>query len=126
MKKYLLDTHILLWAIYDLKKLSPKTFEILEDKSNKIYISLASIWEIFIKTKKGTLKLNTDILEEIKILGIEILPIKIEHICLTDTLPLIHNDPFDRLLISQSIYENLNLITSDKKLIDYKIDYLFN
>jgi len=119
MAKYLLDTHILLWWMSDAEQLSQEVFDIISDTSNQIYISSATIWEIAIKEALGKLKVDADLNSAIEANGF--IELKISAICANATKELepIHRDPFDRMLISQAIVEDMTLITVDKFIIQY-------
>ena len=120
MAKYLLDTHIFLWWISDAKQLSQEVFNIISDTSNQIYISSATIWEIAIKESLGKLKVDADLHSAIEANGF--IELKISAICANATKKLeqIHRDPFDRMLISQAIQEDMTLITVDRFIVKYK------
>ena len=120
--KYLLDTHIALWLLTDNKQLSPKARQAILSPNHRIYASVASLWEVAIKHKKypddmplesGTM---ARLLQQSNVL---LLPIKLEHIVATETLPDIHKDPFDRLLIAQALSEPMRFLTHDEKLSSY-------
>lgn len=116
----LIDTHILLWALYKAEKLSSNTVKLLSDENNLKYISLVSIWEIEIKSSIGKLEYNSaEVLRDAEAAGFKILDIKKEHIFGLNNLAKIHNDPFDRLLISQAEEESFKLITNDSKIRQY-------
>ena len=105
--RYLLDTHTLLWITTDDPKLSTKTKEIYLDAENSIFFSMASIWELAIKSSIGKLTFNKTldefIEEHVKGNNIEILKIELPHILRIENLPFHHRDPFDRLIIAQAI-----------------------
>ena len=121
--RLLLDTHLLLWAIADSKRLPTEVRALLEDESNEVYYSAASIWEIAIKASlkrkdfRIDLKLSLSTLPEMG--GVE-LPVTAAHAAGVGKLPYIHRDPFDRLLIAQSIAEPLILLTNDNILGRYR------
>lgn len=123
--KYLIDTQVLLWIITDDKRLSKKTKKIFLNSQNTILFSLASLWEIAIKISLKKLVLDDGlpdfINKHIKGNAVEILDIEISHILALENLPFHHRDPFDRLIISQSITENISLISSDKSFDLYSI-----
>lgn len=123
-KDFLIDTNIFIWAMERSKKLSSKIRFILENPSNTIYISVATVWEIVIKQAKGRLKTPTDIEEGIRKAGFLLLPIQISHVLRIRTLPLHHKDPFDRMLVAQAQVENLIFISSDEKI--WKYDFLLH
>lgn len=122
--RYLLDTHILIWWMSKNSKLSEKISNILRNPHNQLFISTASIWEIIIKRAKKRLKVPQDIEKALKTSGFQLLPMQLSHVLKIETLPPIHHDPFDRMLIAQSNVENLTLITSDQKFWQYKLNLL--
>lgn len=118
--KILLDTHIIIWLVKTPEQLSQSTLDTLANNNNDLYYSLASIWELAIKSSIGRIQLDISIL--LKMLqqnNIESLPIKENHIIKVKELPMLHKDPFDRLLIAQAICENLQLFTRNKLLQEY-------
>jgi len=123
--KYLIDTHTLLWSAGNSPRLSSKVKKIYLNPNNDIYLSLASIWELSIKIGLNKINLSIPLKKfvDIHILGnnIEILNINLNHIYRIEKLPLHHRDPFDRLIISQAIEENLPIIGNDKIFDNYKI-----
>lgn len=127
-RKYLLDTHILLWYIEDSKKLPQKARTIIDDERNEVYYSIVSIWEAEIKRLKYPDKIISLSIEELITLcrdtGFEKLSLNESHIRMLKTLSRqkdasAHNDPFDRILISQAKSENMIFITHDVLLPDY-------
>src|SRR3989344_836107 len=110
--KFLIDTQIFIWSMEKNNRLSEKIFELLKNSQNSIFISVASIWEIIIKTGKKKLKSPKNIEEVINLAGFHILPIELDHVLAIKSLSNIHQDPFDRILIAQSQVENLTLISS--------------
>ena len=127
--KYLVDTHALLWIITQDDKLSPKAKKIYLNDKNDIFFSLASIWEIAIKSSIGKITLEKSlehfIEEHITGNNIQILKIKIPHIIKIENLPLYHHDPFERLIISQVIEEKLTISSNDKIFDKYKIQRIW-
>ena len=119
--KYLLDSCALLWWISGSPVIGPETIQKVNNSSNRIYISSASIWEIYIKVSLGKLHIKGDILETVQTLDFSHLPIHFEHGKTAANLPLIHKDPFDRMLIAQASIDGLVLITSDKIIPKYEI-----
>ena len=118
----LLDTHALIWFFEGSDKMSRKAREQIENPSSTNFVSVVSFWEIAIKISIGKLEMDLS-MEDLQRLiwenGMEILPIKIDHTFLLRTLPYHHKDPFDRLLITQSLTERLNLISCDDILDKY-------
>lgn len=125
--KILLDTHIALWAIADTSKLPDKVIKLLEEESNEVFYSVASVWEIAIKhiIKPENMPVSEeDFVRLCEDTGFTRLPIETEHIFLLKTLSRPgdapkHNDPFDRMLIAQAKSENLMLLTHDSQFPYY-------
>jgi PIN domain nuclease of toxin-antitoxin system len=120
----LLDTHALIWFITDDSKLPVKSKQIIENSQNTCYISIATFWEIGIKISLGRLNLNTDlktIFEIIENTGFEVLPITLNHILKGAGLEFFHQDPFDRIIIAQAIFENFTIISKDQYFNKYPV-----
>ena len=123
----LLDTHALLWFLGDDPKLSAAAKAAMESERD-VYISIGSFWEIAIKESLGKLQLPVTISELIENsirIGFTVLPIKADHLALLKTLPRIHGDPFDRLLICQAMSEKAALITMDENIGKYGVEILW-
>ena len=125
--KYLLDTHALLWALYDSKKLS-------DDIKNELnqpcccVVSIASLWEIAIKNSIGKLELKQSINEIAKTCeknGIAIIDISPMHCDRMRDLPQIHSDPFDRIIIAQAQLNNYTIITKDRMIPKYEVETIW-
>ena len=127
--KYLLDTHSLVWFFAGHPNLSNKVREIMEDDNHQKLISLVSVWEMGIKQSKGKfnlfLPLEDYINNNIKLEDFDLLPIKLNHVSLITSLPFHHNDPFDRLLIAQSIIENIPILSKDIAFDAYDVNRLW-
>ena len=127
--KYLLDTHSLVWFFAGHPNLSNKVREIMEDDNHQKLISLVSVWEMGIKQSKGKFKLflplEDYINNNIKLEDFDLLPIKLNHVSLITSLPFHHNDPFDRLLIAQSIIENIPILSKDIAFDAYDVNRLW-
>ena len=118
----LIDTHILIWFLEGNNLLSKSNRQIITDSNNDIFLSIASLWETAIKISIGKITLTrplADVIKQIAVENIEILPIAPEHILQVSTLPFHHRDPFDRIIVSQAIVENVNLISADAAFDDY-------
>ena len=123
----LLDTHILLWALADDPALSQKARALLIDDRNRLWVSAVSIWEISIKHAlgRGDMPLSgNDALGYCRSAGYRWLDIRPEHAAAVEDLPLIHADPFDRLLVAQALTEPMKLLTHDAMLARYHPDIL--
>lgn len=127
--KLLLDSQVFIWWRDEAKKIPKATYEKIANPDNALFLSVASVWEIQLKILLGKLKLEDPLeqalLNEKEANNLFLLPIATSHIFGLERLPAIHKDPFDRLLISQAIYEELTLITSDKTIADYDVRVLW-
>lgn len=119
-RRYLLDTHILLWILNGDDKLPAGYRTILEEQPVQV-VSAVSIWEIAIKRALGKLAAPPDLLSVIRGLDAEIIPITAEHAQAVASLPLHHGDPFDRLLIAQARIEQLTIMTADSRFAAYEV-----
>jgi PIN domain nuclease of toxin-antitoxin system len=118
---YLLDTHVLLWWLEDNPTLAAESKKIISNPNNLVFVSPVSTWEITIKKALGKLDAPDNLEQVISECGFDNLPITIRHTIYVENLENHHEDPFDRLLISQAIIENLSIITRDNKIIQYKV-----
>ena len=122
---YLLDTHAFLWFINDDKLLSAGAKTLIETTDETIYLSIASLWEMAIKISLGRLNMPLPfaafISDQLHNNYITVLNISIEHLDLLTTLPFHHRDPFDRLLIAQSLSETLPIICDDTVFDKYGV-----
>jgi PIN domain nuclease of toxin-antitoxin system len=126
--KLLLGTHIFIWWADHPEKLSPAALSALEDETNELLLSVASVWEMQIKTQLGRLKLGLPLRELVKTQqetnDLTISPLALKHVLALDALPFHHKDPFDRLLIAQSIEEDLTLVSADSWFSAYSVKLL--
>lgn len=128
--KLLLDTHIAIWTIINSEKLPKHIIDDIENYDNEIFVSMASIWEIAIKSAKSKDKIDLNektFVEYITKMDFSILPIKFRHIANLRKLKvnnekIVHKDPFDRMLISQAEMEEMLFITKDEKNANYKYE----
>lgn len=119
--KLILDTHVLLWWLNNEKSLSQKAFESISKSTNIVFVSAATAWEISIKKALGKLQAPDDLENALSANNFLPLPISISHGLLAGQLPPHHDDPFDRLLVAQSIIEKCTLVTRDQKQFLYDI-----
>ncbi len=120
--KLLLDTHIALWAISDDPRLSEAARTLITAPENEIFVSAASIWEISIKhglTRSNMPISGREALTYFSESGYRLLAITPEHAASIETLPSLHTDPFDRMLVAQALYEPLRLVTHDTQVAQY-------
>lgn len=126
MKKYLIDTHILIWAILEDPKLSSKVEAILKNSDNLIFVPQVCLYEIAIKQKLNKLPdfdiSITDLVEKIGLIDFQIMFIKNEHIDAYNSIDLVedHRDPFDRLIIATAFNEKIPVISADEKFKNYQ------
>lgn len=119
--KYLLDTHVILWWLDTPEKISDKAKEMIQDRTNSVFLSSVSFWEMSIKQSLGRLTIPKNIIEVLTSEGFQILPLTAEEGLSVSDLPFIHHDPFDRMLIMQAKLNNLIFISSDKKIKEYPV-----
>ncbi|MGH9518197.1 MAG: type II toxin-antitoxin system VapC family toxin [Terriglobales bacterium] len=117
--RLLLDTHIFLWMVNGNLRVGSRERELIAD-AKEVYISSATLWEIAIKFSAGKLQVDMDaLLEEIVTGGFRQLPVMNRHAMAVAQLPLLHRDPFDRMLIAQAMTEPMRLLTADARLAAY-------
>ncbi len=120
--KLLLDTHVLLWAAAGSKRLSAAGRQLIEDEQSELFFSIASLWEVVIKRGLGRSDFQVDpriLRRRLLDNGYSELPIVSEHVFALDSLPSIHKDPFDRLLVAQAMVEGITLLTLDPVVAQY-------
>jgi PIN domain nuclease of toxin-antitoxin system len=121
--RVLIDTHVFIWWTSDVKKLSKTVSDLLQSPDIEIVLSIVSIWEMQIKSSLGKLEFRIElpqlVQEQIDRNRIEILPLALSHIYALTNLPNHHRDPFDRILIAQSMETGLQLVSIDRKFDDY-------
>lgn len=125
---YILDTHTLLWFLENSDELPATTRETIENNSD-ISVSIVSLWEIAIKMNIGKLSISfpfEEIFDEIHTLQIGILPITQEDLSNYKNLPLVHRDPFDRMIIAQAISRNQSVISKDSQFDGYSVSRLWD
>lgn len=120
--KFLLDTHVLLWAASNTERLPPRMLALLEDQSSQLFFSAASLWEITIKSSLGRSDFQVDphgLRRELLDRAYTEVPVTSQHAVSVALLPPIHKDPFDRILLAQCFAEGLTLMTVDAQLTAY-------
>ncbi len=120
--KYLLDTHLLLWIASSPEQLSKNALAIINDQDNELLFSAANMWEITIKNSLDRPDFQVDarlLRRNLLDNGYSELLITSEQVVAIDMLPPLHKDPFDRLLIAQSIVEGITLLTTDSLVAQY-------
>lgn len=128
--KLLLDTHTFLWFIGGDTQLSTHARQLIEDPGNQRYLSIASVWEMTIKSSLGRLIVPTPpsrlINDHVWSNSIALLAISSEHLDVVHSLPYHHKDPFDRIMIAQAIHEGMTLVSKDQVLTAYKLPIVWN
>jgi PIN domain nuclease of toxin-antitoxin system len=118
----LLDTHVFVWAVAEPSRLEPRIREAIVAPQNQILVSAVTPWEIAIKQGLDRIKFPLDRFDAtIEAMGCGILPILPSHAVAVARLPRHHNDPFDRMLISQALLEGLTLVTRDRAIMQYEV-----
>jgi len=127
--KYLLDTHAILWMFQGNRRLGKIARKTIQNEANRLYFSIAGYWEICIKHSLGKLDLSDEwasvFEEELTRNRIEWLPVSPKHARGIVDLAFFHNDPFDRLMISQAVSEGMTIITMDKNVRKYNVQTLW-
>lgn len=127
--KLLLDAHTFIWWDSDPTQLSERVLDICRDSNNTLLLSIATVWEIQIKSQLGKLKLKLPLTELIenqqRINGFQLLSIDLNHVLELEELPLHHKDPFDRLLIAQSNIEEAILLSKDSVFSAYSVQTIW-
>lgn len=117
--RLILDTNALLWLMAGNPRLNSKARALI-DSASEVFVSSASIWEISIKHRNGKIEEDPEeIVERIEEAGLHELPVLMRHAVAAGKLPLLHRDPFDRLLVAQAITEPMRLLTADAQLTAY-------
>ncbi|MBM3888546.1 MAG: type II toxin-antitoxin system VapC family toxin [Verrucomicrobia bacterium] len=123
--KLLLDTHALLWADSASAKVSPTAQSLLADPANERLLSVASVWEMQIKSQLGKLRLRLPlrdlIAEQVSKNGLRLVDITASHVLEISALPPLHNDPFDRLIIAAARIEGATILTHDSLVRQYPV-----
>jgi PIN domain nuclease of toxin-antitoxin system len=120
----LLDTHVFLWWLADDHRLSEAARDTLMSPKHTVWVSVISAWEINIKIAKGKLKMEESISSLIEQEGFRLLPLGLPETERISSLPMHHQDPFDRMLISQSLEHGVTLVTGDAKILQYSVPVL--
>ena len=124
--EYILDTHVLLWLIFDSDKLSDVAHRVLSNTFVRKHICASSLWEISIKNRIGKLPLpegTQGILSAVRARGFGVIGLAYLHIEAYNTLPLIHRDPFDGIIIATALVEKMTILTSDENIQKYEVPW---
>jgi PIN domain nuclease of toxin-antitoxin system len=127
--RLLLDTHAILWWVTDDDRLSERAGEVIADGANDVYFSAASAWEIAIKAGLGRIRLPDEAWtftpDQLERNAFQALPVHVAHAVAVITLPDVHRDPFDRMLVAQAITEGLTIVSADPELARYAVPVLW-
>ncbi len=121
--KLLLDSHVLIWFLSNPGQLRAETIELLQDRTHSAYYSPVSVWELGIKQHSGKLVLPATWWAAVADAGFEELPIVSRHAVLAAALPMHHQDPFDRMLVAQSLEEACWLVSRDAIMESYRVPW---
>lgn len=116
--KLLLDTHVFIWWRNKQRRLRAETAEAIA-VAEIVFVSLASAWEATIKASLGRIELGENFRDGVRDAGFAMLAIEFAHVERIAGLPHLHRDPFDRILVAQSLVENLTIVTDDAKIVAY-------
>lgn len=129
MARLLLDTHVFLWWVDDDPSLTAVAREAIADANNECCLSLASCWEMAIKSSLGKLRLARPVArfvsEQLAANAFSLLSIELRHVARIEKLPFHHRDPFDRLLIAQAITDKLTMVSADSVFAEYGVTLLW-
>jgi PIN domain nuclease of toxin-antitoxin system len=126
--KLLLDTHAFIWWDSDPSQLSARALAAIRDPANEVWLSVASVWEMVIKAQLGKLTLRiplAEIVRQQQANGLQVLPVALSHTLAVESLPPIHKDPFDRVLIAQANVEGAELVSADHVVRQYPVHVLW-
>jgi len=126
VSRLLLDTNVAVWLLLgDRERVSQPAVDAMEDETNEIAVSAASVWEIAIKRSLEKLSIEDRWARSLARLGFEPLPVTAVHAAAVESLPWHHRDPFDRLLVAQAAVDGRTLVSADPRLAAYEVDVLW-
>lgn len=121
--RVLLDSHAFIWSMAAPERLSSLAIEVISDPGSDVFVSLVSIWELSIKNGLG--RLDEDLWGAVRTTRFELLPPTIDHVRCSETLPMHHRDPFDRMLVAQAVVERLDFVSRDAIISRYGIPMIW-
>jgi PIN domain nuclease of toxin-antitoxin system len=120
--KLLLDTHVLIWWLRDDFRLGRRARAMIADPTVRLLASIASPWEISVKYRIGKMtERGGDMLDWLTRASVQVLPLRLEDLHALESLPLIHRDPFDHLIVAQALVEDAHIMTDDRMMAAYKV-----
>ncbi len=122
--RYLLDTHVLIWLSMDLSRIPTHILLALKSTNCDVFVSTVSYWELAIKQRLGKLQSNVRLQDAVGARGISELTISSNYTDVIRDLPLLHGDPFDRMIVAQAMVEGMVLVTGDRRLWEYPVTTL--
>jgi PIN domain nuclease of toxin-antitoxin system len=126
LKPVLLDTHVFVWALTATDRVPDAAWPILRDPERRLLLSVASAWELAVKSARGRIRLTGGVArfvaEGCRRAGVDLLGVDLEHTAAVERLPHHHRDPFDRMLVAQAQVEGFALLTYDQALAAYDVD----
>jgi PIN domain nuclease of toxin-antitoxin system len=122
--RYLIDSHVIVWWLSDPERLTPAARLAISEADHEVYFSAASVWELGLKIAKGKLSMPPDFPNLLEADGFVGMPVTASHAQRSLSLPGLHQDPFDRMLIAQSLEEGLIFITRDEHILRYQLKLL--
>mgnify|MGYP003341219712 FL=1 len=117
--RLLLDTHLVLWWMGDMRELGKEARRLIADPGNSVFVSTVTLWEIWLKCSLGKLRVDSDLEERLREESFEILPLAASHARRVGALAWHHRDPFDRMLVAQADEERMTLLTVDTRMGAY-------
>ncbi len=126
--RYLLDTHVMIWVLQEPAQLSPRTRDLLAQADIEVLVSAASLWEAAIKQSNGKMRLPGPARDwlpyALRRMRLDVLDMTGSHALTAGSLPRLHGDPFDRMLVAQAVIEKLTLVTHDATIRRYEVETL--
>lgn len=117
--RFLLDTHMLIWWLTNARDLPPHFHTTISNPAHQVYVSIISVWEMTIKQSVGKLHIPADLEQQLERHQFQLLPLNLAHVRPVADLPLVHRDPFDRLLICQAMAEDMVFLSTDRVFRQY-------
>lgn len=124
--RLLLDSHAFLWSVFEPERLPDGTRAAIADVDVPVFVSVVTVGVLNIKIGAGKLGVSEDLVEMVAGLGYSTLPIHLHHATLVRTLPPLHRDPFDRMLVAQARAEGLTLVSADRMIRQYEVPVLWS